>query len=119
MSVKKDLVKIITKGIQEKKGTDITILDLRKIEGAICNYFVIAQGSSPTQIEAITESIGDFCREAGEKPTHVIGLEQCHWVAMDYTDVMVHIFLPDIREYYDLEHLWEDAKVKSVPNLDN
>ena len=115
---KVDLVKVITKGIQEKKGTDIVVMDLRKIEGAICNYFVIAQGGSPAQVEAIVESVGDMARAEGEKPTHVVGLDQCQWVAMDYTDVMVHVFLPDLRSYYDLEHLWEDAKIKNIPNID-
>ena len=115
---KVDLVKVITKGIQEKKGTDIVIIDLSKIEGAICSYFVIAQGGSPAQVEAITESVGDMARAAGEKPTHVIGLDRCQWVAMDYTDVMVHIFLPELRAYYDLEHLWDDAKIKKIANLD-
>ena len=103
---------------KEKKGTNIVIVDLRKIEGSICNYFIIAQGGSPSQIEAITESVGDFALKAGEKPTHVIGLEACQWVAMDYVDIMVHIFLPDVREYYDLEHLWEDAKLTRVPDID-
>lgn len=114
MNKKVNLVDTITKGIQEKKGTGIAIVDLRKIEGAICNYFIICQGGSPQQVEAITESIGDFARAVGEKPTHVIGLEYAQWVAMDYTDVMVHIFLPELREYYDLEHLWEDAKIKRI-----
>ena len=114
MNKKKDLVKIITKGIQEKKGTGIVVVDLRKIEGAICNYFVICQGGSPQQVEAITESIGDVAREAGEKPVHIIGLEHAQWVAMDYTDVMVHIFLPEVRAFYDLEHLWEDAKISRI-----
>ena len=113
------LVKTITEGIQEKKGTDIVVADLTKIEGTICKYFIICQGNSPTQVEAIAESIGDFARERlKEKPTHVVGLENAQWVAMDYTDVLVHIFLPDVRAYYDLEHLWEDARLTHIPNLD-
>ena len=119
MEQTKALVKTITEGIQEKKGTDIVVADLTKIEGTICKYFIICQGSSPTQVEAIAESIGDFARERlKEKPTHVVGLENAQWVAMDYTDVLVHIFLPDVRAYYDLEHLWEDARLTHIPNLD-
>ena len=119
MEQTKQLVKTITEGIQEKKGTDIVVADLTKIEGTICKYFIICQGSSPTQVEAIAESVGDFARERlKEKPTHVVGLENAQWVAMDYTDVLVHIFLPDVREYYDLEHLWDDAKLTYIPNLD-
>jgi len=114
-----ELVNVITEAIQEKKGRDIVIADLRKIEGTICQYFIICTGNSPTQVEAIAESIGDMARERlKEKPTHVVGLENAQWVAMDYTDVLVHIFLPDVREYYDLEHLWEDAKIVQIENLD-
>ena len=109
----KELVKTITEAIQEKKGSNIVIADLKKIEGTICQYFIICTGNSPTQVEAIAESVGDMVRERlKEKPAHVVGLENAMWVAMDYTDVLVHIFLPDVREYYDLEHLWEDATLK-------
>ena len=119
MEQTKQLVKTITEVIQEKKGSDIVVADLTKIEGTICKYFIICQGNSPTQVEAIAESVGDFARERlKEKPTHVVGLENAQWVAMDYTDVLVHIFLPDVREYYDLEHLWDDAKLTYIPNLD-
>ncbi|MBR2151364.1 MAG: ribosome silencing factor [Prevotella sp.] len=113
------LVETITKGIQEKKGRHIVVADLKSIEGAICRYFVICQGNSPSQVEAITESIGETARkELGEKPATVAGLENAQWVAMDYGDVLVHVFLPDIREYYDLEHLWDDATLTQIPDLD-
>jgi ribosome-associated protein len=113
------LVETIKKGIQEKKGSRIVVADLQGIDGAICSYFVICQGSSPAQVEAITESIGDFAnKELGEKPTKVAGLENAQWVAMDYGDVLVHVFLPDVRDYYDLEHLWDDAELTHVPDLD-
>lgn len=115
----KQLVQTITKGIQEKKGSNIVIADLSGIDGAICHYFVICQGSSPSQVEAITESITDMVREElHEKPVKVVGLNNAEWVAMDYSDVMVHIFLPDVREFYDLEHLWEDATLTHIPDLD-
>ena len=114
-----ELVETIIKGIQEKKGQHIVVADLQNIEGTITNYFVICQGNSPAQVEAITESIGDMAREQmGEKPSQVAGLENAQWVAMDYADVMVHIFLPDVRAYYDLEHLWDDAKLTEIEDLD-
>ena len=112
------LVETITKGIQEKKGSNIIIADLSGIEGAICHYFIICQGNSPSQVEAITDSVEETARvDAGEKPVHVVGLGLAHWVAMDYTDVMVHIFLPETREYYNLENLWEDAKLTHIPDI--
>ena len=95
------------------------VADLSGIDGTICRNFVICQGNSPTQVEAIAESVGDVCRmELKEKPAHVVGLENAQWVAMDYTDVLVHIFLPDVRQYYDLEHLWDDAQLTRIPDLD-
>ena len=108
----KKLVETITKGIQEKKGSNIIIADLSGIEGTVCHYFVICQGNSPSQVEAITDSVEET------KPVHVVGLGHAHWVAMDYTDVMVHIFLPETREYYNLENLWEDAKLTRIPDVD-
>lgn len=113
------LVQTIIKGIQEKKGSNIVVADLSGIDGTICNNFIVCQGNSPTQVEAIAESVGDMARmELQERPAHVVGLENAHWVAMDYTDVLVHIFLPDIRQYYDLEHLWDDAQLTHIPDLD-
>ena len=111
------LVQTIIKGIEEKKGGDIVVVDLEGIEGTICRYFIICQGGSPTQVEAIAESVGDMCREElGEKPAHVVGLENAVWVAMDYGDALVHIFVPDMRAYYDLEHLWADARITRINN---
>ena len=118
MEKRKGLVEVIVEGIQEKKGSQIVVANLSAIEGTICKNFIICQGNSPAQVEAITESVGDMARkELGEKPAHVVGLENAQWVAMDYTDVMVHIFLPDVREYYVLEHLWEDAPLEYIPDL--
>ena len=119
MEQTESLVQTIIKGIQEKKGSQIVVADLSGIDGTICKNFVVCQGNSPAQVEAITESVGDFARERlKEKPSHVVGLENAQWVAMDYGDVLVHIFLPDVREYYDLEHLWEDAPLTRIPDLD-
>ena len=104
---------------KEKKGNNIVIANLSEIDGSIANYFIICQGNSPTQVEAIAESVGDICRERlGEKPVNVAGLGNNQWIAMDYVDVLVHIFQPETRLYYDLEHLWEDANLSIVPDVD-
>ena len=119
MEQTRQLVDSITRGIQEKKGSHIVVADLTGIDGTICQYFVICQGNSPSQVEDIAESVSDFARkELGEKPVRVVGLENAVWVAMDYTDVLVHVFVPDMREYYDLEHLWDDAQLTHIPDLD-
>ena len=113
------LVKKIIEGIQEKKGQKITVADLTEIEDTICNYFIICQGNSPSQVSVIADSVLDYARkETGQKPSAIDGLRNAQWVAMDYSDVLVHIFLPDIREFYNLENLWADAKLTSVPDID-
>lgn len=114
-----NLVNAIIKGIQEKKGQDIVIADLSHIDGAIAKSFVICQGNSPSQVEAIAESISEECRkELKEKPVGVNGLGANQWVAIDFVDVLVHIFVPELRTFYDLENLWEDAKLTRLPNID-
>ena len=115
MEQTKTLVETIIKGIQEKKGNNIVVADLDGIDGTICRNFIICQGNSPTQVDAITDSVIDTVRdELHEKPVRTIGRENALWVAMDYTDVLVHIFVPDVRQYYDLEHLWADAKLTHI-----
>jgi iojap-like ribosome-associated protein len=119
MNETKVLVQKITEGIQEKKGKNIVVGDLTGIEDTICNYFVICQGNSPSQISAIVDSIKEYVRkEIAVKPYAVDGLRNAEWVAMDYSDVLVHVFLPDMRNFYNLEHLWADAKLTTVPDLD-
>lgn len=113
------LVKKITEGIQEKKGQKIVVADLTGIEDTICNYFVICQGNSPTQVSVIADAISDYVRqEIGYKPTAIDGMRNAQWIAMDYSDVLVHIFLPEIREFYNLENLWADAKLTYIPDID-
>ncbi len=113
------LVQKITEAIQEKKGKKIVIVDLQDIKETICKYFVVCEGNSPSQIAAIVDSIKEYVREeTGEKVLSVDGLRNAQWVVMDYADVLVHIFLPDLRDFYQLEHLWADAKLTELPDLD-
>ena len=85
---------------------------------SIAQYFVICQGNSPSQVEAIAESVGEFARNKNnEKPINVVGLGTNQWVAIDFADILVHIFLPETREFYNLEDLWEDAKLTRIPDI--
>lgn len=113
------LVNTIIDGIQEKKGRGIVTVDLRNIITAPSSYFVICTGGSPQQVDAITDSVEEFARkQAGEKPAAIAGHENGEWVAMDYGTVMVHIFLPEAREHYDLENLWDDAELTQIADID-
>lgn len=119
MSETKVLIEKITEGIQEKKGKNIVIADLTNIDDTICKYFVICQGNSPSQVIAIVDSIKEFARTgANSKPFAIDGQKNAEWVAMDYSDVLVHVFLPEIRSFYNLEHLWADAKLTTIPDID-
>ena len=119
MNQTKLLVKKITEGIQEKKGQKIVIADLTDIEDTICNYLVICQGNSPTQVSVIADSIREYVREeTGNKPSAIDGYRNAQWIAMDYSDVLVHVFLPEVRDFYNLENLWADAKLTSIPDID-
>ena len=105
------LITQIIKGIEEVKGQDIEILDLREIENTVCDYFIICNGTSNTQVNAIVNSIQKIVSKSlQEKPWHVEGSNNAEWVLLDYVHVVVHVFQKHIREFYDIEGLWGDAK---------
>ena len=113
------LIETIVEGIADKKGKNIVIADLTATDNSVCKYFVICEGNTPTQVAAIADSVSDYVRvHAGVKPTAVEGLRNARWVAMDYSDVLVHIFVPEDRSFYNLENLWADALLTEIPNLD-
>ncbi|OIQ28152.1 MAG: ribosome silencing factor [Bacteroidetes bacterium MedPE-SWsnd-G2] len=109
------LISTILSGIEDVKGQEIKILDLREIENTVCDYFVICEGTSNTQVNAIVNSIQKkVSKELRDNPWHVEGAENAEWVLMDYVNVVVHVFQKHIREYYDVESLWGDAKTTII-----
>ena len=112
-----ELLANIIKGIEDVKGNDIDILDLRAIDNTVCDYFVICNGSSNTQVNAIANSVQKVVsKELKDKPWHVEGSENAEWILMDYVSIVVHVFQKQIREYYNIESLWGDAKITSIEN---
>ena len=104
------LITEIVRGIEEIKGQDIEILDLREIENTVCDYFVICNGTSNTQVNASVNSVQKTVSKAiQEKPWHVEGSNNAEWVLLDYVHVVVHVFQKQIREFYNIEGLWGDA----------
>lgn len=93
---------------RERKGIDITVLDLRHVSTAT-DFFVIASGRSDIQVRAIAEHILDSAKRDGNRPDHVEGLKEGRWVLLDYIDHVVHVFHPAVRDFYRLEALWGDA----------
>jgi ribosome-associated protein len=109
------LITNVIKGIEEVKGQDIEILDLREIENTVCDYFIICNGTSNTQVNAIVNSIQKtVSKTIQEKAWHIEGSDNAEWVLMDYVHVVVHVFQKHIREYYDIESLWGDAKTLKI-----
>jgi len=109
------LIATILSGIEDVKGKDINILDLREIENTVCDYFIICEGNSNTQVNAIVNSIQKkVSKELKDKPWHIEGEANAEWVLMDYVNIVVHVFQKHIREYYDIESLWGDAKTTII-----
>ena len=109
------IVADVIKGIEEVKGQDIQILDLRAVENSVCDYFVICNGTSNTQVNAIASSVQKLVSKSlKEKPWHIEGSDNAEWILMDYVHVVVHVFQKLIREYYDIEGLWADAKTVTI-----
>ena len=109
------LIAEILKGIEDVKGENISILDLRDIENTVCDYFVLCEGNSNTQVSAIASSVEkNVSKTIKDKPWHVEGESNAEWILIDYVNVVVHVFQKHIREYYDLEGLWGDAKITKI-----
>ncbi len=115
--IKNALVDAVVEGIKDNKGHNITVLDLRGIDGASADYYIVCQGNSTTQVDSIADSIEDRVREdVGEKPLHFEGKVNSQWILIDYHDVVAHVFMPEQREFYNIEGLWADAKRTDIPD---
>ncbi len=115
----KKLLKKVISSIEDKKGKDILSIDLSKIDNSITNYFVICSATSTTQVDAIYDNIMQKVYEdLNMKPFHREGYENSEWILIDYFDLVVHIFLEDIRNFYKLEDLWADGIIKRYQNVD-
>lgn len=109
------LVETVVLGMQEKKAKDIKTLNLKGLDGAVCDYFVVCHGDSGRQVDAIADSVDEVVKkEIGEDPWHTEGYENAEWILLDYVNVVVHIFLAEKREFYNIERLWADADVNQI-----
>jgi ribosome-associated protein len=113
-----ELIAVIIKGIDDVKGENIQLLDLRELENTVCDYFIICSGSSNTQVNAISGSVQKVVsKEIKDKPWHIEGEMNAEWVLMDYVNVVVHVFQKHVREFYDIESLWGDAKITQISQV--
>ncbi|WP_154854189.1 ribosome silencing factor [Cyclobacterium xiamenense] len=110
-----ELSKVIVTGMEDKKASDIVVMDLRDITSTMTDFFVICSGSSDTQVEGISNAVEETVfKRSNERPWRSEGKTNRQWVLMDYVNVVVHIFLKEKREFYQLEELWGDAKVTKI-----
>lgn len=109
------LSEVIVEGMKDNKAKNIVVLDLRKVGNAVTDFFVICTGDSNTQIEGIATTVVRATRkELKEKPWHQEGKGSSEWVLIDYVNVVVHIFSQELRDFYEIEELWADAKKKEI-----
>lgn len=112
------LTELIVDCIQDIKGKNIVRLDLREIDEAPTDYFIVCEGESNTQISAIANNIEKRLKlECGLRPSHMEGKTLSQWVLVDYFDVVVHVFYPETRRFYEIEDLWSDAKTTEYQNI--
>lgn len=113
------LTQIAIKGIQNKKGKDIMVIDFENVEGSLFEYYVICTANSPSHVDAITDSIDREIKIAtGLNPKRVEGLQNCQWVLLDYFDVVIHVFLQQTREFYNIEAMWKDVRQTHIEDVE-
>jgi len=112
---KKELMEAIVRVLDENKGMDIEALEITELT-TVADYFVIVTGTSSTHVRALTEDVEDGISKLGVEPERIEG-KATGWILMDYGTVIVHIFTADMREHFNLEHLWADAKNADISNI--
>ena len=109
------LIDVTVKGLQDVKGEDIICIDLREIDNAVCDYFIVCTGTSNTHVNALAGSVQKEVRNTLQvRPWHKEGFGNSEWILLDYVNVVVHIFQKEAREFYNLEGLWGDAKIIKI-----
>ncbi len=104
------LSKIAVEAIQSKKGRQVTLIDFDKVEGSLFDYYVLCTANSPSHVDALADEVEKQIKQiTAISPRRVEGLQNCQWVVLDYFDVVVHIFLPETREFYNMEAMWKDV----------
>ena len=109
------LADLVVRGMQDKKASDIVVLNLKELKNAVADYFIICSANSDTQLEAVARSVEEEVEKVtGESPWQTEGRTNREWVLLDYVDVVVHVFLRDRRKFYALEELWGDADIQYI-----
>ena len=110
MDNSKEMVKLAVNALEDKKGEDIQIIDIREVS-VLADYFVIASGSNQNQVQAMVDNVEEMLTKAGYEPKQIEGTRNSSWILMDYGDLIIHVFDEENRLFYDLERIWRDGKV--------
>jgi ribosome-associated protein len=111
------LSKLVVQGMQEKKASDIVILDLTNVKNAVADFFVLCSANSETQVDAVADAVEEFVyKQQKESPWQKEGKNNKEWILLDFVNVVAHIFKTDKRSHYNLEDLWGDAKIIEIEN---
>ncbi|HTB06615.1 MAG TPA: ribosome silencing factor [Bacteroidia bacterium] len=106
---------VVLRSIADKKGKNVVCLNMTRISGSMCDYFVICEGDSSVQVGTIAKAIEEEVKKAtGENAYHREGYENAEWILIDYVDIVIHIFQPHVRGFYNLESLWADAESEEI-----
>lgn len=109
---------LIIEGIRDKKGKNIILLDLRKLDDAPTDFFIICEGDSNVHVKSISDSVYKTVKEELQTmPSHQEGSSNARWILMDYFNTVVHVFHPETRQFYEIEHLWSDAESTEFADL--
>ncbi|MGI5946625.1 MAG: ribosome silencing factor [Lachnospiraceae bacterium] len=109
MEHSKEMVKLAVQALQDKKGEDVKIIDIREVS-VLADYFIIASGSNGNQVQAMADNVEEMLGKAGYVSAQIEGYDSANWILMDYKDIIVHVFCREDRLFYDLERIWRDGK---------
>lgn len=110
MDISKDMMKMAVDALEDKKGEDIRVIDIREVS-VVADYFIIASGSNANQVQAMTDHVEEILGKAGYECKQIEGYQNANWILMDYRDIIVHVFSKEDRLFYDLERIWRDGKL--------
>lgn len=110
MEQAREMAKLAISALQEKKGEDVRVIDIRQVS-VVADYFLIASGSNVNQVQAMTDNVEEVLGKAGYPCRQIEGYQSANWILMDYGDIIVHVFCKEDRLFYDLERIWRDGKI--------
>ncbi len=118
MDQAKKMAKLAIQALEDKKGEDVRVIDIHQVS-VLADYFIIASGSNPNQVQAMTDNVEEVLGKAGHACRQIEGYQNANWILMDYNDIIVHVFCKEDRLFYDLERIWRDGTIMDAGEFKN